>query len=66
MKWSLAAALRDPSMGRRQQMLQLTASPDRLDAEAGHIKIYGILSLGSEKALLSKMKNSVKERRRKG
>lgn len=40
------------------------ASPEHLDEESRHIKIYSIFSLGSEKALVSKMRNVVKEKKR--
>lgn len=38
------------------------SSPDHLNAESGHAEIYGIFRLGEEKALLSNMKHSLKER----
>lgn len=68
-KQSLAAALGDPRMGTRNQCRSCIGAadsiPDHLDAEAGHVKIYSIFSLGSEKALPSKMKNSMKKREKK-
>lgn len=68
-KQSLAAALGDPRMGTRHQCHSCIGAadsiPDHLDAEAGHVKIYSIFSLGSEKALPSKMKNSMKKREKK-